>query len=248
MRIGDARILITGASGGIGAAAARLLHARGAHVVLHGRDDARLSALAGELRAPSIYADLAEPDGPEQVADRAGPVEALVHCAGVGLREDFAHSVDGHVDRLIAVNLRAPLVLARALLPAMCAARRGHLAFVGSIAGLTGVGQEAVYAATKAGLLTFAQSLRLELGGHGVTVSTISPAVVDTGFWKARGADYHRRFPRPVCADNVAALLVRDIATGNADRIVPRWVAVAPAVRAVSPALYRSLALRMDES
>jgi len=246
VRIADSTVLVTGASGGIGAAVAHRLHSRGARMVLHGRDKERLSAVADELGAEAVYADLAEADGPEEVAERAGTIDVLVHCAGVGLREDFPSAGTEHLDRLIAVNLRAPVLLARAVLPAMCAARRGHLAFVGSIAGLTGVAQEAVYAATKGGLLVFAQSLRLELARHDVTVSTVCPAVVDTGFWSARGAAYHRRFPRPVPAESVAGLLVRDIEAGNADRIVPHWLGLAPAVRAVIPALYRSLALRMD--
>lgn len=246
MRIADATVLVTGASGGIGAASAARLHQLGAHLVLHGRHPDRLFDLATQLDAQVVLGDLAEPEVPAEVAHKAGQVDILVHCAGIGLRGLFAESADEQVDRLVAVNLRAPLALARELLPAMCAAGRGHLAFVCSIAGLTGVGSEAVYAATKAGLLTFAQSLRLELAKHGVTVSTISPAVVRTGFWDARGAGYHRRTPRPMAAEIIADLLVRDIAAGTGDRIVPRWLAVAPAVRAVTPVLYRRLAQWID--
>jgi len=246
MRVADGRALVTGASGGIGGAVARRLHAAGAHLVLHGRVDDRLASLADELGARVVAADLAAPDGPQQLAAAAGPLDVVVHCAGVGLRGEFAQADVADIDRLIALNLRGCVLLTRAVLPAMLAARRGHLAFVGSIAGLTGVAREACYAATKAGVLTFADSLAVELAGTGVGVSTISPGAVETGFWDARGVAYHRSTPRPVAADHVANLLVRDIQAGRSGRVVPRWLGIAPAVRAVTPKLYRGLARRMD--
>jgi short-subunit dehydrogenase len=246
MDLADADVLVTGASGGIGGAAARRLHAAGARLVLHGRDPDPLAELAAQLGARVVLGNLDEPDGPAQLAKGAGPVDVLVHCAGIGLRGEFGTAREADLDRLISVNLRAPLLLARAVLPGMLAAGRGHLAFVGSIAGLTGVGNEACYAATKAGLLIFADSLALELDGTGVTVSTISPGAVDTGFWDARGADYHRNTPRPLSAERVAELLVRDIEAGRGDRVVPRWLGIAPVMRAVAPRLYRGLARGLD--
>ena len=148
---------------------------------------------------------------------------------------------------MLLINLTAPLQLTRALLPAMLDARRGHVAFVASIAGRTGVAQESVYAATKSGLLGFADSLHLELAGTGVTVSTISPGAVDTGFWQARGSAYHRKVPRPITAERVAELLVADIAAGGGSRVVPRWLRTAEVAQALAPRAYRRLAARFDK-
>jgi short-subunit dehydrogenase len=248
MRLADASVLVTGASGGIGAATAVELHRRGARLVVHGRDRARLQTLADGVGGRCVLGDLSGPDGPAEVAEQAGPVDILVHCAGAGLRS-AVDAVDGaDVDRLIAVNLRAPMLLTQALLPEMLRHERGHVAFVASIAGHTAVALEAVYSATKGGLLLFADSLRLELAGTGVTVSTVSPGAVATGFWVARGVPYHRRSPRPVPAEAVARVLVDDIERGGGDRIVPRWLGVAPRVRAIQPRLYRWLAGRLDPS
>lgn len=246
MRLRDATVLVTGAGGGIGAATARRLHERGARLVLHGRAAPRLDELARSLGARVVRADLAEDGAAQQVADDAGPVDVVVHNAGVGLRAPLADTDAAAIDRLLRVNLVAPIQLTRALLPAMCAAGRGHLAFVASIAGRTGVARESVYAATKAGLLGFADSLHLELSGSGVTVSTISPGAVDTGFWAARGSAYHRRVPRPITADRVAELLVADIAAGGGARVVPRWLRTAEVAQALAPRAYRRMAVRFD--
>jgi len=246
MQLRDATALVTGASGGIGAVTARLLRERGANLVLHGRDAARLGALADELGARTVTADLAEDGAARHLADQVGPVDIVVHNAGIGLRKPFAETDPDTVDRLLRVNLTAPLQLTRALLPPMLEAGRGHIAFVASIAGRTGVAQESVYAATKAGLLGFADSLHLELAGTGVTVSTISPGAVDTGFWLARGSAYHRKVPRPIPAERVAGLLVADIEAGGGARVVPRWLRTAEVAQALAPRAYRRLAARFD--
>jgi short-subunit dehydrogenase len=248
MRLADTTVLVTGASGGIGAATAQVLAARGARVVLHGRDRDKLMTLAGHTGGPFVTADLAAPDGPDELIARArvaaGPIQAVVHCAGVGWRGDLGSMPAAAVSRLIAVNLQAPIQLTRALLPAMRQAGRGHVAFVGSIAGLTAVCHEAVYSAVKSGLDAFAEGLCMELAGTGIGVSTLNPGAVDTGFWAARGTEYHRRIPRLVDPERIARLLVADIEHERSTRIVPRWLALAPATRALAPGAYRHLAAR----
>jgi short-subunit dehydrogenase len=248
MRLANSTVLVTGASGGIGAETARVLADRGADVVLHGRNRELLDVLAAELAAPTVVADLSTRSGVDALIAGArslvGPVDAVVHCAGVGWRGEVTAMSADDVARLIAVNLHAPIQLTRAFLPSMRAAGRGHVAFVGSIAGLTGVCHEAVYSAGKAGLDAFAESLRMELAGSGVGVSTLSPGAVDTGFWTARGSEYHRRIPRLVGAQRVARLLVVDIEHERSNRIVPRWLALAPFTRALAPSAYRHLATR----
>jgi short-subunit dehydrogenase len=148
------------------------------------------------------------------------------------------------VDRLQTVNLGAPIALTRALLPGMRERGRGRLVFVTSIAGRLGVAGESVYAATKAGLDCFAESLRLELRGTGVTVGVVVPGVVDTPFFERRGAPCPRRRPRPIPATAVADAVARCVETGAAEIYAPRWLRLPVAVRGVLPGPYRRLAAR----
>jgi short-subunit dehydrogenase len=109
------------------------------------------------------------------------------------------------------------------------------------------VAGEAVYAAAKAGLDVFAESLRLELNGSGIGVTVVLPAAVDTPFFSTRGRPYDRRFPRPVSADRVAEATLAAIERDRAEAWVPRWVAAASVARAVAPRPYRWLAGRFGE-
>ncbi|WP_432991720.1 SDR family NAD(P)-dependent oxidoreductase [Dactylosporangium sp. CA-233914] len=248
MRIADRVVLVTGASSGIGEATALRLAGAGARLVLHGRDRRRLSALAERTGGFAVAGDLAEPGEADRLAaeaDRlAGGVDILVSNAGVGWAGAFRVMAAGDIERLVAVNLVAPLRLTRALLPAMCERGDGHVMFVTSIAGRTGVAGEAVYAATKAGLDTFAESLRLETRGTGVGIGVFVPGVVQTEFFQRRGRPYERRSPRPLPVDRVADLLVGAIATGGAERYAPGWLRLPVAVRGAAPGLYRWLAAR----
>jgi short-subunit dehydrogenase len=240
--------LVTGASSGIGRATAQLLAAQGARVIVHGRDQPALNELASRIHGVPLCADLSEPAGAQQLAEQAlaatGRIDILVANAGVGWAGPFGEMVAGDIDRLIAVNLTAPVRLTQALLPAMAERRSGYLAFVTSIAGRTGVAGEAVYAATKAGLDAFAESLRLELRGTEVGVGVLVPGVVATRFFERRGRPYARDRPRPMAAEPVAAALVRMIDSGAAEVYRPRWLRLPVAVRGCLPGTYRRLAGR----
>ncbi|MER7442604.1 SDR family NAD(P)-dependent oxidoreductase [Micromonospora avicenniae] len=247
MRLTGAVVLVTGASSGIGAAVVRRLADAGSQVVAAGRDPDRLDRLAAETGATTLVTDLSRPHAGRELAERAlaryTRVDVLINNAGVGWAGPFNGMADSLADELLAVNLRAPMELTRALLPGMCH-RGGHLVFVGSIAGRLGVNGEAVYAATKAGLDAFAQSLRMELAGRQVAVSTVVPGVVDTPFFARRGQPYRRRRPRPLPPDRVAAALTDAIANDRAEVYVPRWLRLPVAVRGLLPAVYRRLATR----
>lgn len=249
MNLADAVVLVTGSSSGIGAACARVLDARGARVIVHGRDPDRLDAAAADIGVKGIAVDLSRPGGVEQLAvaarDVHGRVDAVVHCAGLGWYGDTATMTCGLLDELVDVDLRAPLLLSCAVLPDMLARGTGHLAFVASIAGLTGVSGESVYAAAKSGLVTFADSLRLELAGTGVGVSVISPAAVRTDFFTRRGTPYARRFPRLIGPERIARAVAHAIEHDRAAETVPHWVAIAPVVRFAAPSLYRALCRRL---
>jgi uncharacterized protein len=182
-------VLLTGATGGLGHAIARRLRAAGAELVLTGRRADLLAPLAAETHARSLAVDLADADAVERLAEDCAGVDALVSNAGLpgsGLLSSF--SVE-EIDRALAVNLRAPMVLARRLVEAMVERRSGHLVFMSSLAGKVGTPRSPVYSATKFGLRGFAQSMREDLRPAGVGVSAIFPGFVrDAGMFHDTGA------------------------------------------------------------
>ena len=241
MRLVDATVIGTGASGGIGGAVAARCAEHGAKLVLQGRDQARLAALADAHGGRAVPCDLATADGPAQLAAEAGSVDVVVHAAGIGWWGPAVLMPGDEVERVLHLDLAAPVQVTQLLLPPMIARGRGHVCFVGSIAGLTGVAGEALYSAAKAGLLTFADALRLELAGSGVTVSTVNPGAVATGF---RGPAYLRSRPRPVSPERVAAAVVAAVEDDRQRTVVPHWLAIAGVVRAAAPRAYYRLARR----
>jgi NAD(P)-dependent dehydrogenase (short-subunit alcohol dehydrogenase family) len=239
-------VLVTGASRGIGAATCAALTRRGAVVVAAGRD---ATALDGVAAASTVVADVADPGAAAGLVtaavDRHGRLDAVVANAGLGWAGEFAAMDPDRIAELVDVNLRAPMLLARAALPVL--RRPGALVFVTSIAGLVGVPGETVYSVTKAGLETFATLLREEVEEvDGVTVSTVAPGVVDTAFFDTRGAPYDRSFPRPIPARRVADAVVEAITTGRQRRVEPRWLAVPARLSAAAPKTYRALARRFS--
>lgn len=251
MRLADAVVLVVGATGGIGLACAQTVSRRGARVIVHGRDTERLDTAAADLGAKSLAGDMMAPGAPEALAEAArevhGRVDAIIHCAGVGWRGRTDSMSPDEVDELIAVNLAAPLRITRALLGGMQARGSGHVVFLASIAGWVGVNQEAVYAAAKAGVIIYAESLRLELAESGIGVSVVSPAAVRTGFFERRGTPYDRRVPRPLDPHRVAEAVVRSIELDIAHQMIPRWLALAPAVRTTAPGAFRALNTRFGQ-
>ncbi|MDW5322594.1 SDR family NAD(P)-dependent oxidoreductase [Plantactinospora sp. KLBMP9567] len=247
-RLAGAVALVTGASSGIGAAAARRLAGAGARVFLSGRDPERLAAVAEQSRGTAITCDLTDPDRTADLAarvlDTAGRVDILVNNAGQGFAGPLTGMTDAQIQALVAANLTAPMLLVRAVLPGMLARGSGRLGFVGSIAGRLGVREEAVYAGTKAGLSVFADSLRKETTGRGIVVTELVPAVVDTPFFARRGRPYPRRRPRPVPAERAADALLTGMLAGRPEVCLPRWMVLPIAVRATLPAAYRRLADR----
>lgn len=251
MHLRGSVVLVTGASGGIGGAIARAFAARRAELIVTGRDSRSLARVAATCCGQPLAADLRDigADGdPGAIAARAlavhGRVDVLAHVAGIGWAGPFHEApVEAIVD-LVQVNLTVPLLLTRALLPGMISRGGGHVVLIGSIAGLTGVPGEAVYSATKAALSVFADSLRAECAGTGVGVSTVIPGAVRTGFFERRGAPYDRRVPGPVAPERIADAVLRCVEHDRPHAIVPRWLAVAPRVRAITPEAYRVLSAR----
>lgn len=235
--------LITGGSSGIGAAIADKLAAVGCRLVVLGRDFDRLDAVASRTGARAVVADLCTPEGLTRAADETADVDLLVNSAGVGWAGDLATMGEPDIDRLVALNLTAPMRLTRAALPGMRARGHGQLVYVSSIAAV-GVGGESVYAATKAGLRAFADSVRLEVAGEEISVTTVLPGAVRTPFFDHRGLPYDRHFPRQIDAADVASALVDALQQGEAEVFVPRWLSIAARVRGATPQLFYRFAQR----
>jgi short-subunit dehydrogenase len=182
-------VLLTGATGGLGHAIARRLRAAGAELVLTGRRTEVLEPLAAEIGARSIAVDLADAAAVERLAAEYADIDVLVANAGLpGTGQLTSFSVE-QIDRALAINLRAPMVLARVIGEGMVARRSGHMVFMSSLAGKVGTPRSSVYSATKFGLRGFAQSLREDLRPSGVGVSAIFPGFVrDAGMFHDTGA------------------------------------------------------------
>src|SRR3989440_285284 len=186
-------VLLTGASTGLGPYIARRLRSAGAKFVLSARSEEALKKLADELGDSRIVsADLSRPGEPERLAQEAGAVDVLVSNAGIPATGRLATFKIEEIDRAIMVNLRAGIVLAAKLLPAMLERKSGHMVFMSSIAGKLPSGGESMYNATKFGIRGFALALREELWGTGVGVSVISPTFVsEAGMWAVTGLKPH---------------------------------------------------------
>lgn len=248
-RLAGSVCLVTGATSGIGHATALRLAERGVRVLVSGRARAVLDEVAAATGGTPLAADLAEPGAAGTLAAAAlehGPVDVLVNAAGAGRYGPLAEVDPAGVERLVRLNLTAPIELTRALLPSMLERRRGHIVNVGSIVGHVGRRNEAAYAATKAALAVFSESLRAELAGSGVSVTLVTPGVVATRFFERRGAPYDRRWPRPLPAALVAARIVEALESGAAEVFVPRWLSLPVRLRGALPGLYRALARRFD--
>jgi uncharacterized protein len=246
-RDGPRKVLITGGSSGIGAATARAFAASGFPVAVAGRDPAGLKEVAAETGAIGLPGDLCDPGVPQAVveaaADALGGLDVVVSNAGLGWAGPFATMTSEEIDTLLDVNLRAAAHLTRASLRYL-RPDRGHLVYVGSIAGVVGVAGEAWYSATKAGLTALAGVLRAELKSDGIGVTLVTPGVVDTPYFERRNVPYQRGHPRPVSAQLVADLIVDAVTRRRDEVIVPGWLLLPARLKVSFPRLYRLLESR----
>ena len=206
--------MVTGASSGIGEAFARELVARGFSVILVARRTDRLAEIQGEL-GPTVDvlgADLATEEGVAAVSGRLqmGGVSLLVNNAGVGYRGRVADQLDGNISQLVRLNLEAPMRLSRAALGPMMAMRRGILINVVSMGAFQPVPYLNVYAATKAGLLSFTEALADEVEGSGVRIQALCPGNIPTGFQEVAGTKGSR-------FDRTPSMSARDVARSSLD-------------------------------
>ncbi len=178
--------LVTGASGGIGAAIARRLHARGAAVGLSGTRVEPLQALAAELgeRAHVLPCNLSDKDVvealPKQAVEAMGAVDILVNNAGITKDNLFMRMSDEEWDSVLNVNLTSTFRLCRGVLRGMMKARWGRIVNISSIVGATGNPGQANYAAAKAGMVGMSKSLAYEVASRGITVNCVAPGFIAT--------------------------------------------------------------------
>ena len=246
MEVRGARVLLTGASGGIGPIIARGLADRGARLVLSGRREEVLSALAADLHAAVLVADLADPAAPERLAREVGEVDVFVSNAALpadGSVDDYSPE---QIDRALDVNLRAPIFLARALVPGMVARRRGHVVLMASIGGIATTPGSALYSATKFGVRGFGLALRQDLRGTGVGVTLIHPAFVDEAGMFAESGVKLPPGATTVSPRDVAGAVARAIERGPAEiMIAPLLLRIGTYLAGLAPAPVAAVSRRL---
>ena len=223
MRLDGARVLLTGASGGLGSALANALARRGARIGLAGRREEALLALAAELataggEATPLVEEVTAPGAPERLAAAMrrcyGGTDVLVNNAGISAFADFATQDPAAIAATVATNVTAPLLLTRALLPEMLAAGRGSVVNIGSMFGSIGFAWFTGYSTTKYALRGFSEALRREVAGTGVEVLYASPRALRTPIngpeVERMGAAVGMPFDDPVLvAERIVAALER---------------------------------------
>jgi short-subunit dehydrogenase len=243
MSLSGKSFLITGATGGIGGALARVLADRGVKLRVHGRDPERMAALLGLLPAgtQSLLADLSSAEGRAALVDFAGAggmVDGVVLSAAGGHFGLFEQMRVGEIEKLIATDLVAPMLLTHALLPRLAPHGRSALVLIGSTLGQIGHPGFAAYGAAKGGLRTFAEALSRELGSEGPRLLWVSPRSTRTAMNSpaARAMNAELRNgedpPEAVAIAIVAALEARRprIQMGLAEKIFVRVNAMLPAL------------------
>lgn len=186
-RLDGKTALVTGASGGIGSAIAKTLHAQGAKVVLSGTREAVIRELAEELGEGAFYAaaNLSEPSEADALIAKAeeaagAPLDILVNNAGLTRDTLALRMKDEDWNQVLNVDLAAPFRLCRATLKGMLRRRAGRIVNIASVIGTTGNAGQANYAAAKAGMVGMSKSLAQEAGSRGVTVNVVAPGFIVT--------------------------------------------------------------------
>lgn len=227
--------ILTGANGGLGSYLADALAAEGVNLFLvgfihPGLDVLAARAVAQGVRAGVMVADLREPAARESVIAAAlrelGPVDLLINNAGVEYSSAFHELNEAQIQEVLGVNLTAPMMLTRRLLPEMVKRRSGHIVNISSLAGKSGPAFQEPYAATKAALVAFTFSLRASYQGTGVSASAVTPGFVEAGIYarlKARTGCTAPRLLGAVKPERVARSVIRAIRDDVPEIIVSRY-------------------------
>ena len=238
MSLAAGRVLLTGATGGIGTAIARAFSSRGATLVLSGRRRDVLEPLAAEVGGRAVVCDLARREELDRLLAEVDEIDVLVANAALPASGELTDLTQEQIDRMLEVNLRAPIALARALAPALVSRRRGHMVFVSSLAGKAASPASSIYSATKFGLRGFALGAREDLRPHGVGVSVVLPGFIsNAGMFADAGVE----LPRGVgtrSPEQVAEAVIRAIERDRAEvEVAPLGLRLGAGFASVAPAL-----------
>lgn len=235
------RVLVTGASSGLGAALASGLARQGAVVGLCARRADRLAAVLAEVRqwspdSRSWTVDLGElyelDDFAARVVDELGGLDVLINNAGIPKRRwAWEHRPDEVAD-VLRIDLHSPILLTQALLPAL-EASAGRVVFIGSVAARLGPPAEAVYSAAKAGITAYAEGLRVDLGvaGSAVGVHVVQPGVLATELFELPDNDPSISDIEPLAPADIVAAVLGALDSGATETFVPGWFADLPPVK-----------------
>jgi short-subunit dehydrogenase len=241
-------VVVTGASAGIGESCARKFAQEGARVVLAARGVEALERLAAELGEASAHplpTDLSDMDACKRLVEETkakfGGIDVLVNNAGFNSRGPLTEVPVDDMLQILAVNLRAPLLLTRLVLPDMIARGSGSIVAVASLAGRYPLEDEATYSATKFGIRVFSFAVAEEVEGTGVHVSVVSPGPVETGFIMD---DLDQMpdivFSQPMSTpDEIADLVLQSAADGQRERVKPAVSAKLATLGYLLPAVRR---------
>ncbi|MEX1154594.1 SDR family NAD(P)-dependent oxidoreductase [Parvibaculum sp.] len=227
------KALVTGAGGGIGTAISRALDGRGYRLVLVDRDMGLLDAAAAGLktRPEKLTCDLSARDSVEAlcaaIARDHADLDILINNAGIGIPGAVADVDQALLDRHLEINLRAPVRLMRAVAPQMIARGRGAMVATVSLGGVISLKDSAIYSASKFGLRGFLAGFHQEMAAHGVKVSGVYPAAVDTPMLHheaLHGGSVLNFIDKVMTPEDVAAATLKAIDTGKLEVYVP-WSA-----------------------
>jgi uncharacterized protein len=231
-----ARVLVTGATGGLGRAIAMALRAQGADLVVTGRRAGPLEAVAAEVQGQAIVADLADRAQLGGLLAEAGDLNVLVANAALPGSGDLGEWEQHQIDRVLEVNLGSPIAMTRALLPRFRARGSGHFVYVSSLSGKVASKGASLYSATKFGLRGFAGGLRADVHQSGIGVSVVFPAFVrDAGMFADSGVTLPLGIGT-VTSQAVADAVVRAIHTDRAEiTVAPLPLRVGAFLGALAP-------------
>jgi short-subunit dehydrogenase len=246
MELRGSSVLLTGATGGIGHAIARRLHAAGASLLLTGRRLDVLEPLAAEIGGRATPVDLSDRAAVDRLLADAGDVDILVANAALPASGEVLDFSVEQIDRALEVNLRAPIALSRVLAERMAQRGRGHIVLISSLAGKSSQPASAIYSATKFGLRGFGQGLRGDLAPRGVGVSVVFPGFIrDAGMFHESGA----KLPKGVgtsTPEAVAAAVLKAIEQNKGELdVAPVGLRVGTTFASVAPQLSAKVAKRL---